>query len=137
CLIFSNTLDCVKLHPSVSSELNDAAIGDFLLFDYNLDPGTTVFTQIQRLPPAHSLTFAEGKLNVNRYWKLPIRDLIRYKRAQDYVDHFQELITTAVEDRLRTDHAAIFMSGGLDSTTVAAAARGRLSKQATSVNLRA
>jgi asparagine synthase (glutamine-hydrolysing) len=137
CLVFSNTLDCVKLHPSVSSELNDAAIGDFLLFDYNLDPCTTAFAQIQRLPPAHSLAFAEGKLNVNRYWKLPIRDLIRYKRAQDYVEHFQELITTAVEDRLRTDHAAIFMSGGLDSTTVAAAARGMLSKQTTSVNLRA
>ena len=46
---------------------------------------------------------------------------MRYRKAQDYVEHFRQLFTEAVDDRLRTDRAAIFMSGGLDSTTVAAA----------------
>ena len=30
--IFSNTLDCVRLHPDVSGELNESAVADFLLF---------------------------------------------------------------------------------------------------------
>jgi len=37
-------------------ELNEAAIGDFLLFGLNYDNATTSFRDIQRLPPAHSLS---------------------------------------------------------------------------------
>ncbi|MGB8440799.1 MAG: hypothetical protein WCE26_15490, partial [Candidatus Acidiferrales bacterium] len=40
---FSNTLVCVRQHPEVSAELNDAAIGDFLLFGLNCDGATTTF----------------------------------------------------------------------------------------------
>src|SRR5438045_2935572 len=57
-LIFSNTLNCIRLYPDVSCELNDQAIGDFLLFNFNQDPRTTAFRDIQRLPPAHSLTWS-------------------------------------------------------------------------------
>ena len=45
-LVFSNTLDCVRLHPKVSDKLNELAIADFLLFGLNLerdkDPGRTI-----------------------------------------------------------------------------------------------
>jgi asparagine synthase (glutamine-hydrolysing) len=37
CLVFSNTLNCVREHPGVSDELNDRAIADFLLFGMNQD----------------------------------------------------------------------------------------------------
>ena len=65
---------------------------------------------------------SEG-LNIERYWRLPVDDIIRYGRAADYVEHFKELLEEAVSDRLRTTSAVVYMSGGLDSTTVAAAAR--------------
>src|SRR5207245_9552075 len=39
-VVFSNTLDCVRLHPGVSTKLNDSALADFLLFGLNLEPGT-------------------------------------------------------------------------------------------------
>ena len=55
CLIFSNTLNCLRGHPAVSDSLNDLAVADFLLFEMNQDPGTTVFADIQRLPPAQRL----------------------------------------------------------------------------------
>ena len=48
-LVFSNTLDCVRLHPQVSDKLNDLALGDFLLFDFNQDQSTTTFADIRRL----------------------------------------------------------------------------------------
>src|SRR5712692_2905652 len=53
CLLFSNTLDCLREHPAVSDRLNDLAIADFLLFDSNRDPGATTFADIERIPPAH------------------------------------------------------------------------------------
>jgi asparagine synthase (glutamine-hydrolysing) len=123
CLIFSNTLNCIRLHPGVTDKLNELAIGDFLLFGYNTELSTTTFSDIKRLPPAHELTLSEGNLRANRYWYLSTDGhIIRYKRADNYVDHFKELLREAVGDRLRADRVAIFMSGGLDSPSLAAAA---------------
>src|SRR4029077_10734916 len=45
------------------------------------------------------------------------------------VERFRELLNIAVEERLRTNRLAIFMSGGLDSTTLAAVACSSLRKQ--------
>jgi asparagine synthase (glutamine-hydrolysing) len=123
CIIFSNTLDCVRLHPSISSRLNDLAIADFLLFDANQDPATTSFADIQRLPPAHILTCERGKISARRYWELSVTTPVHYSRDAEYVEHFRELLDTAVAERLRTESAGVLMSGGLDSSTVAASAQ--------------
>ena len=56
-LIFSNYLNCLRLHPEVSDSFNEQAIADFLLFSMNMDVATTTFADIQKLPPAHKLTY--------------------------------------------------------------------------------
>jgi asparagine synthase (glutamine-hydrolysing) len=53
---------------------------------------------------------------------MPVDDPIFYKRPEEYVERFRELSREAVADRLRTNRVGIFMSGGLDSTTLAATA---------------
>jgi asparagine synthase (glutamine-hydrolysing) len=122
-VVFSNTLDCVRQHPAVSSRLNDLAIADFLLFESNEDPSTTSFADIRRLPAAHTLTCEQGKISIRRYWELSVTSPIHYRREQEYIERFQELLDTAVADRLRSNSAGILMSGGLDSPTVAASAQ--------------
>jgi asparagine synthase (glutamine-hydrolysing) len=47
---------------------------------------------------------------------------VRFRDRNSYVERFSELLTLAVRDRLQTDPAAVLMSGGLDSTSVAAVA---------------
>jgi len=121
-VVFSNTLDCVRQHPSVSNKLNDLAIADYLLFEMNEDQATTSFADIQRLAPAHRATWSRGGLLMSRYWTMPIDEPIFYKRPEEYVERFKELVREAVGDRLRTNRVGIFMSGGLDSTTLAATA---------------
>ena len=135
-LVFSNTLDCLRLHPDVSDAVNEQAIGDFLAFGMNQDPATTAFDAIRRLPAAHRLTGA-GRLDARRYWTLPIDGTIRYRRRQDYVERFDELFGRAVADRLQCSRAGVLMSGGLDSTSVAAAAQRCLSRQVSGFELRA
>jgi asparagine synthase (glutamine-hydrolysing) len=129
CVIFSNTLDCVRLHPLVSEHLNDTAIADFLLFNLNQNKATTTFADIQRLPPAHLATSSASGLRLQRYWRLPIDEPIYYRRPEDYVDCFRGLLRTAVGDRLRTNRVGVLMSGGLDSTTLAASAHYVLSRR--------
>jgi len=110
--VFSNTLNCMRMHPDVSGELNDAAIGDFLLFGLNYDTATTSFRDIQRLPPAHSLSISAEGINIKRYWAPPTDGRIRYSKPEEYVENFQSLLQAAVEDRLRTDRVGILLSGG-------------------------
>ena len=124
CFVFSNTLDCIRLHPAVSGELNDAAIADFLLFGLNCDAASTSFLEIRRLPRAHALRWSADGLQLREYWRPPADGAIRYRKRKEYVENFRELLSSAVEDRLRTKKAGIFLSGGLDSSAIAALARG-------------
>jgi asparagine synthase (glutamine-hydrolysing) len=134
--IFSNTLNCVRLHPDVSTELNEVAIGDFLLFGLNYDNATTIFRSIERLPPAHWLTISSGGLQIKRYWAPPTDGRIRYAKGEEYIEHFQDLFERAVADRLRTEQIGILLSGGLDSSSVAAVAREVTSKSGESAEIR-
>jgi asparagine synthase (glutamine-hydrolysing) len=136
-LVWSNTLNCVRAHPAVSDRLNDQALGDFLVFGFNQEPATTTFADVRRLPPGHCLTWTGGEVRLRRYWTLPTDGHVRYRRKTDYVDHFREVLGAAVKDRLRTDRVGVFMSGGLDSTAVAAVARDHLCRRGRPFDLRA
>lgn len=121
--LFSNTLQCLRRHPAVSGELNDAAVGDFLLFGLNYDQARTTFRDVRRVPPAHTLRVSAHELRAERYWFPPVDGRIRYRRPDEYVEHFRTLMRAAVADRLRTSRVGILLSGGLDSSSMAATAR--------------
>lgn len=135
-LMISNTLNCVRGHPTVADELNNAAVGDFLLFGLNCDNATTIFHDIQRLPPAHVLTLSAGRLQVRCYWMPPTDGRIRYSKPQEYVENFQSIFEKAVADRLRTDRVAILLSGGLDSSSIAAVAKEVSGRNAAGTEIR-
>jgi asparagine synthase (glutamine-hydrolysing) len=135
--VFSNTLDCIRLHPAVSDQLDEQAIADFLLFDSNQDLAATAFANIRRLPPGHALSRVGGEVRIRRYWTLPVEGPTEFHRASDYVERFLELLNAAVEDRLRTDRVGVLMSGGLDSSTVAATAERTLCRAGGDFELRA
>jgi asparagine synthase (glutamine-hydrolysing) len=122
--IFGNRLNDLRREPRVSDALNETAIGDYLAFGLNQDPASTSFRDIQRLPGGHTLSIANGSLTTRRYWTPAAQSQIRFRKSEAYVERFNELLTTAVKDRLRgTDRVSISMSGGLDSTSLAAIAR--------------
>ena len=136
--IFSNTLTTLRRHPGVTDALNDLAVADFLLIGHSREPNTTSFQDILRLPAAHILICDSEGVCVKPYWSLPVEEMLRYKRESDYVEHFLELFDMAVRDRLpggrlpgdrlpgdrlRADRISVRMSGGLDSSSVAATVR--------------
>jgi asparagine synthase (glutamine-hydrolysing) len=125
--VFSNTIECVRRHPGVSGALDDLSIADFLLFTYNQRLDATAFADIRRLPPGHALTWSPGSAPVIRqYWKLTVEAELRYRDRQEYVDQFNHLFRAAVGDRLRTRQLSVSMSGGLDSSAIAAMAKSVL-----------
>jgi len=121
--VFSNNLDSVRACPDISNELNEAAIGDYLAFGYNLDEKATYFRDIARLAPAHTLELVQSnRLKTGRYQRLILTSRIHYRNPNDYNEQFLELFKQSVSDRLRTDRVGVELSGGLDSTSVASMA---------------
>jgi asparagine synthase (glutamine-hydrolysing) len=130
-LIFSNGLNVLRRDSRVSDELNETAVGDYLALGLNQDLTTTIFRDIQRLPAGHTLTVTNGVITIRRYWTPVVKDAIRFRDPQSYVDRFTELFSAAIKDRLRkTNRVSISMSGGLDSTSIAVIARDLLGASA-------
>jgi asparagine synthase (glutamine-hydrolysing) len=130
-LVVSNDLECVRRHPGVSGRLNDLALADYLLFGFNLEADTTAFAAIRAVGPGHTLTLAPGAgPRVERYWELTVPPETTRGSEREHVARFDALLRTAVADRLRGEPAGVLMSGGVDSTRVAAAAVGQLADPA-------
>ena len=124
--IFSDNLNELRRDARVSDALDEIAIGDYLVFGLNQDLSSTTFKDIRRLPPGHSLTFREGSMTIRRYWTPAVPKEVHFRDRHSYVERFLELLSQAVDDRLRTDRVSVSMSGGVDSTSVAALACERL-----------
>jgi asparagine synthase (glutamine-hydrolysing) len=124
-LVFGNELGPLRMYPGVSSQLDDTAITGFLMFGWNLweDKTSTAFAQIRRLLPAHALCWDKSGLKIERYWTMPTDEpMLRYRTEQEYIDQFYEVFKTTVKDRMRRKRVLISLSGGLDSSNVAAMA---------------
>jgi len=136
-LYFSNTLDAIRCAPDISSNLDEHFIGDFLLEGWNSDGVRTAFHEVSRLPAAHTLWYSSQGLRVIRHASLPVEEPLQLKREEEYVEQFRELLEQAVVSRLPRGPTAILMSGGLDSTSVAAIAQHCATKLTLPLVLRA
>jgi asparagine synthase (glutamine-hydrolysing) len=129
-LLASNTLAAL-LAAGVSRELDEDAIADVVAEGYNEDPATTVFRAIRRVPPAHVVTIhPDGREVASRYWSLPAPPIDRSRDAAAVVGEFRAVLEASVRDRIRSPSLTVFMSGGLDSTTLAAIAARELQDRA-------
>lgn len=123
-LVFSNALRAVLAHPGVARDVNEVAVGDFLIAGFNLSADTTAFSAVRRLPPAHTMDWRNGVATVRRYYDIPLNGHVRYARNRDYVEHFLEIFGRAVADRVESEKSISFrFSGGMDSTSLAAMTR--------------
>ena len=121
-LYFSNTLNTIRCAPDISTALDDHFIGDFLLQGWCSDLSRSAFQDVSRLPAGYALHYSSASLHTNPFVSLPIEEPLWLKREGEYVEQFRILLERAVLDRLPRGPAAIFMSGGLDSTSIASIA---------------
>jgi asparagine synthase (glutamine-hydrolysing) len=122
----------VLAHPAVPDGYNEQEIAAYLANQCE-DPERSFFTAIRKLAPGQRLLATAEGMRAERYWS-PRPAEIRYSRDEDYAAHFLDIFQRSVTDRLRGagSFAGIAMSGGLDSTSVAA-----LAQRSPSVRVRA
>jgi asparagine synthase (glutamine-hydrolysing) len=128
-LLVASGLDALLLHPAVSDQLDEEALADFLVMGRG-DFAATTFRSIRRLPPAHQASWVNRELRLRRYWRrAEWPPLLSFKTQEGYVSRFRDLLESAVAERATDDRLAVQMSGGMDSTSVAAFATKAMTKR--------
>lgn len=126
---FSSTTNGLFALPQVPRQLNEQKVAEYLAL-LMADTSSSFFEDIQRLPPAHSLRVDASGIKLTRYWELQITGELPPLKDEEYVEAFQEQFDAAVARSLRTIHPiAISMSGGLDSSSIAAVAAKQMAKE--------
>lgn len=120
-LWFASEIRALLADPAIDRKINLAAIDSFLQLQYVPAP-VTAFASIQKLPPAHTLLWQDGRITVERYWHLSYAAPDRLPTQEEAQDEIRQLILRATELRLRSDvPVGAFLSGGIDSSAVVAA----------------
>ena len=122
-LIFASEIKAILASNHVERQVNPEALWDYLTFRYVPQP-ETIWANIHKLLPGHTLTISVDHPipKVQRYWDIPYNDDNMHKTEVEYACEFEELFLDAVRLRLIADvPVGILLSGGLDSSCVAAA----------------
>jgi asparagine synthase (glutamine-hydrolysing) len=127
-IAFASTLTALLEHPAVPREIDRDALAEYLALEYVTAP-RTILSNVQKLPAATRLVFdaAGGRIDTARYWELHVDGSGFIGEPEDAEAQLESLLQESVKKRLVADvPLGIFLSGGVDSSTVAAlAARER------------
>ncbi|AKG20938.1 lasso peptide isopeptide bond-forming cyclase [Calothrix sp. 336/3] len=125
--VFASEIKALFCLPYVPRRLDEVRLGDYLSFMME-DKIITSYTNILRLPPAHSMVISSQGIQSWCYWILDIQKEIKLKSDEEYADEFCKIFTESVRCRLRSAFpVASHLSGGLDSSSVTCMARHLLS----------
>lgn len=121
-LCVSNNLNAIRLNPEVTNDLDEVAIADYLLFRINENSHGTFYKHIKHVPAGHCLIHENNSTQVKRYWSFEPRGQLNHSKPSTYIEDFSGLLKLAVADRARTQSVGLHLSGGMDSSSVAALA---------------
>ncbi len=128
-LIFASEPKVLLENPSIKPEINLDALRSFLSFDYVPAPAS-IYKNIYKLPAAHLLVLEGGEVKTRRYWNLTFQKNSGAPTIDKAAKELREIISDAVKMRLVSDvPLGILLSGGVDSSTVAAFAARHASEK--------
>ena len=125
--VVGDSLDWVVAQAAPDRRLDDYWMADFLTLNCSREFERTAYRDVSRLAPGHVLTWRSSGEDIRRYWRLEVAEPLYLDRRETYGELFRDLVARAIVDRAPTrGKVGIAMSGGLDSTTLAACAASTL-----------
>ena len=118
-LIFASEMKTVLAYPGVRAILDREGASELLLLGPGRTPGCGVFAGMKELEPGCTAGFADGHLQIKRYWRLMDRE--HRDSFEDTAQRVRELVEDAIRRQMVTDvPLGTFLSGGLDSSLITA-----------------
>jgi asparagine synthase (glutamine-hydrolysing) len=120
-IVFGSELKALLHHPGVPTQIDPAALDLFLSVEYVPGP-MTIYAGVRKLQPGHYLTFRSGTTRVENYWEIPCRTVPQEEAR--CVEELTGLLRDSVRQHMVSDvPLGVFLSGGLDSSTIVALMR--------------
>ena len=120
-LVFGSEVKALLEHPLVDAVVDAEGLAELLA--YIATPGHGVYQGVREVPPGHLVILDRTGQHLRRYWALPVRE-----HTDDWattVATVRGLLTDSVHAHLVSDvPLCTLLSGGLDSSAIAAIAAG-------------
>jgi len=129
-LYFASEIKALLEARAVKAEINYRALPDYLA-NHATSNDETLFAGVKRLSAGHTLLWRDGKVRLEEYWDLSFADegAEGNRPDADLIDEWKELFRTSVRLRLMADvPLGMFLSGGIDSSAIAAMMSGMVSE---------
>jgi len=120
--LFGSEIKTILAYPGVDATFDSSTLAEYLTFGY-ITGSQTMYAGIRKLMPGHTLELSEGggDPQVKRYWDLTVKVDATPLSHEFYVRTYREKLESAVSSHLMSDvPLGVFLSGGLDSSAVAA-----------------
>ncbi len=118
-LIFGSEFSAILKHPSVSREVDNAAIDSYMSFLCVPAP-QTAFKAIRKLEPGHWLKWKDGKIETKRYWLPDFSKKIKISESEA-IEETTRILRESTKLRMISEvPLGAFLSGGVDSSAVVA-----------------
>jgi asparagine synthase (glutamine-hydrolysing) len=123
---FASEVTALARHSRLRFSLDPLGLQKFFAYGFTPAP-STIYRECRKLPAGHALTFdiQERKAAVRPYWRFALQPDERLSSRDEpgLAEELRSLVFRSVERRLMSDvPLGIFLSGGLDSTTILGAA---------------
>lgn len=120
-LVFASEVRAIRQHPLFRDcGFDREAVARYLTLQY-LPGEDSGYEDIRKLPPGHLLDFQNGRVRLTRYWKPQPGGKSHPENPVERMSRLEELFSDSVRERLVADvPVGVFLSGGLDSSLVAA-----------------
>jgi len=129
-IAFASNCHALLALPGVAREPDRLRLAQVLV-SWQHDAELTAYKNFRRLLWAHAMTIGrEGEIRTWRHWSPKGRELLRYRRDEEYEEAFLDCYARAMQSSLRTRKPiAATLSGGRDSGSVMALAAPLLAAQ--------
>lgn len=124
-LLFASEIKALLTYPTVDRTLDLISLDQIVTFPGMVSP-RTMFKEIHALPPGHLMTIDRQGQQLHQYWDLdyPTNESAPFQHEAYYIEQLDELLHQAIHYRLHADvPIGFYLSGGLDSSLLAAMAR--------------
>ena len=119
--MFGSEIKCFLEHPDFRKELNEAALENYLTFQYS-PTSETFFKGVYKLMPAHYFKYKNGELEIKRYWDIKF-EADEKPDLKEWVESISQTFKGSVQAHKIADvEVGSFLSSGVDSSYVAAVA---------------
>jgi asparagine synthase (glutamine-hydrolysing) len=120
-LSFASELNALMRDPEIPRDVDHRALDGFIAYRYVPAP-LSAFRAVRKLPPAHTLVWQDGRIELERYWRLDYGAKRRVDSIEQVAEELREHIRRATRRRMIADvPLGAFLSGGTDSSAVVAA----------------